>query len=187
MFMRDVRLFLILAGTVLVLVSCENGGTTDPAGQAKTIEDLVVRSNEISGWGFAGNAWTASTVSDLTRWIDGKAEIFQRHGFVEAAHREYQGTVNNASTQLQLSVYDQGSQANALALYGDQDLGFSGALDWKSGAGQGAHYVRYSLSQALAFYRGKYFVLLEINSGTDESLNVLKQFALNVDGKIGNG
>jgi len=70
-------------------------------------------------------------------------------------------------------------------LYEDPDLGLSGAIAWTNGAGDAAHYIRYGgLAQTLAFYKDKYFVSLEIDYDTEESLNILKQFALNIDGNI---
>ena len=69
--------------------------------------------------------------------------------------------------------------------YEDSDIGLSGATTWIDGTGEEAHYVRYGgLSQVLTFYRSSYFVYLEMNYDTYESLDNLKQFALNVDGKI---
>lgn len=182
---------LIVLPVVLALCAagCKKDADTSLSGSSsKTISDYVVRNNEIAGWTYAGSSWTAGNISELTTFIDGLAEIYRRHGFVEAAHREYLGTVNNSQVQLRLTVYNQGSRSNAVNLYSDADLGFGGALDWSSGAGEAAHYVRNAgLSQALSFYRGVFFVSLDIATDSDESLNILKQFALNVDGKIKNG
>ncbi|MDP6777154.1 MAG: hypothetical protein QGI83_10355 [Candidatus Latescibacteria bacterium] len=149
-----------------------------------SIEDLLVKNNEITGWAYSGTGWTANSISDLTIYINGLADIYQRHGFREAAHQTYRGSVGNADHQLGLTVYDLGNETNAQATYGDPDLGMSAATGWTAGAGTAAQYVRYGgFSQVLAFYRGAYFVHLEINDDTEESLNILKQFALNVDGK----
>ena len=127
----------------------------------------------------------ANNVSELTTYINGAAEIYQRHGFVEAAHQQYQGKVDNANRQLRIYVYNQGNESNAKALYEDPDLGLSGAIAWTNGAGDAAHNIRYGgLAQTLAFYKDKYFVSLEIDYDTEESLNILKQFALNIDGNI---
>lgn len=180
---------LISVALALILTSgCKKNSGTDPSGTTDAIEALLVRNNEIAGWSFSGSQWVASSISELTTYIDGMADIYQRHGFVEAAHQDYQGSVNSRSTTLRLTVYNQGASANAADLYNDTDLGFSGAIDWPGGAGEAAHYVRNAgLSQLLGFRRGAYFVLLEIGADTDESLNVLKTFALNVDGKIQNG
>jgi len=177
-------LVLVCVSLCLFIASCKKETTTEPV----TIDALIVRNNEIAGWSFTGSPWTASTVAELTTYIDGMADVYQRHGFVEAVHQDYRGTVNSVTVQLRLTVYDQGAEISAAAVFAEPALGYGGALDWKGGAGQAAHYVRNGgLSQALAFYRGRHFVTLEINADTDESLTILQQFALNVDGKIKNG
>jgi hypothetical protein len=177
-----------LALILIAMFSCSKDSSTDQGTTAKTIDALTVKNNEIAGWSYSGQAWIANNLSELTTHIDGQAEVYRRHGFIEAAHQEYSGSVNNSQVLLKLTVYNQGSEANALALYNDADLGFTGAIDWTAGAGQASHYVRNGgLSQVLSFYRNGYLAYLEIGTDTDESLNILKQFALNVDGKIKNG
>lgn len=164
-----------------------NKDTSSPEA-VKSIDAYLVRNNEIAGWTYAGSSWVANNVSELTTYIDGMADTYQRHGFVEAAHQDYQGSVNSKSATLRLTVYNQSTKPNASALYADPALGFLGAIDWTGGAGDASHYARYSgLSQVLSFYRNGYYVSLEMNTDTEESLNVLKQFALNVDGKLKNG
>jgi len=149
------------------------------------IGDLLVRDNEITGWSHSGSGWEARSISELTVYINGLAEIYQRHGFEEGAHQSYEGTIDGGSRVLELTAYDVGSEENARALFEDPDLGLSGATPWAGGAGEEAQYVRYGgFSQALTFYRGAYFIFLGLNYDTEESLNILKQFALNVDGKL---
>ncbi len=148
-------------------------------------ENLLVENNEIAGWSHTDSRWVANNFEELTVQINGMAEIYKKHGFVDAAHQTYIGTIENTERQLSLTIFNQGNESNALATYEDPDIGVSDAVDWNEGAGQAAHYIRYSgLSQAMTFYRGQYFVYLVINCDTDESLNVLKEFALTVDAKI---
>jgi hypothetical protein len=175
---------------LLILAAAFQACKKDSAGPdpVKAIDAFLVRNNEIAGWTYTGSGWIANNVSELTTYIDGMADTYQRHGFVEAAHQDYQGSVNSKSATLRLSVYNQSTKTNASALYADPALGFVGAIDWTGGAGDASHYARYSgLSQVLSFYRNGYYVSLEMNTDTEESLNVLKQFALNVDGKLKNG
>jgi hypothetical protein len=178
--------FVLVAATsvLLALASCSDKQTTG-GGDLVAIEDLLVRNNEITGWTYQGSGWTASSISELTVYINGLAEVFERHGFVEASFRAYQGTIDDGTRTLELTVYNQGTTANAQDTFDDPDTGMSGATTWTDGPGDAAHYVRFGgLSQALAFYHGPYFVQLRLNYDTEESLNILKQFALNVDGKI---
>jgi hypothetical protein len=174
---------LVAVTVVFAGLSCGSGSDGDD--DTLIIEDLLVRNNEITGWTYSGSGWTAGSISELTIYIDGKAEVYQRHGFVEAAYQAYQGSIASGTRTIALSVFNQGSAAGAIDTFNDPDVGLTGATAWPDGAGDAAHYVRYGgLSQALSFYRDQYFVLLEVNYDTDETLNIIKQFALNVDGKI---
>jgi hypothetical protein len=164
-------------------LQCEKNATESE--QILSIEDLLVDNNEITGWSYDGANWLASNISELTTYINGAAEIYQRHGFIEATHQTYRGKIDNADRQLKLTIYNQSDESQAKDTYDDPDIGLVGAINWNDGAGQEAHYIRYSgLSQAMTFYRGRYFVHLEITYDTEESLNILKQFAWNIDGKI---
>lgn len=150
-----------------------------------TLEDLLVKNNEITGWSYGATSWTANNISELTTYIDGLADVFQRYGFVEAGHQSYEGQIDGQTRELKLTIYKQSTEQNAASLYQDPDLGMSNAINWENGAGTAAKYVRYGgLSQELAFLRGVYYVHLQMTYDTEESLNIVKQFALNVDGKI---
>jgi len=179
------KYLLILLGLIIFIgVGCEKSESNEDD-EVLTIEDLLVKDNEITGWSYAGVRWVANNITELTEFINGGAEIYQNHGFKEATQQSYNGTIENGTRTMQLFIYDMNTNENAKAVYDDPNLGLSGATDWLDGAGVEAHYVRFGgLSQKLSFYRDKYFVLIDINFDTDESLNIVKQFALNVDGKI---
>lgn len=180
--MKAVILILALL-LMMFFLTCHKSATKQ--NELIAIEDALVKNNEIAGWTYAGQRWVANNVSELTTYIDGLAEIYQRHGFVEAASQSYQGKIDGANRTLRLTVYNQGSEGNARALFNDPDLGLTGGLVWTNGAGKESRYLRFGgLSQIMAFYRNSYFVYLEMNYDTEESLNILKQFALNVDQKI---
>jgi len=179
-------ILLLVLGTGCDKKEDNNDDNGNSGGTVLTIEDLLIKDNEITGWPYSGVGWTANNITELTEQINGGAEIYQKHGFKEAAHQSYSGTIDNGTRTLELTVYNQDSDANAKATYEDPDLGMTGATPWDDGAaGTAAQYVRFGgLSQKLVFYKGAYYVLIEINYDTEESLNIIKQFALNVDGKI---
>jgi hypothetical protein len=183
------RLMLLLPVLPLLFCACKKESTTDPSTSKKAIDALLVKNGEISGWSYGGSAWVANNISELTTYIDGAADTYQRHGFVEAAHQEYAGSIGSSGAQIKITVYNQGSAVNSAALYADPALGFTGAVEWTGGAGDAAHYVRINgVAQMLSFHRNGYYVYLELlNVDTDQSLNVLKGFASNIDGKIKNG
>jgi len=180
---KQIFTIILLLLVASILLSCEKSNSNnDP----KTIEDLLIKDKEIIGWTYFGAGWVAYNITEIMKQIDGAIVVYQRYSNdIEAAYQAYDGTVNNTRCQLRLYIYDMGDSAYAKGVYNDPDIGLSGAIDWQGGAGTAAHYVRNNgLSQMLSFYNKSYFVLLDIGVDTEESLNILKQFALNVDGKI---
>jgi len=161
--------------------------TKDPGNNtALTIEDMLVKNNEITGWVYSGSGWIANNGSELTQQINGGSELYIKYGFIEAASQLYQGTIDDIGCEIGLTVYNQGTAGNAVALFEDPDLGLTSALNWTDNpAGTVAKYIRYSgVSQVLCFYRSSYLVYLTMSFDTEESLSILKQFAYNVDEKV---
>jgi hypothetical protein len=185
--MKIFKLIVICIAIMLFFDGCKKNSTDSNNSQTKTITERLTQNGEIAGWTFSGSGWTAYNITDLTTYIDGAAPLYQRHGFIEAAYQKYQGSINGANATIDITIYNQGTSANTLALYNDTDTGFNGAIDWTSTghAGDAAHYIRSgNLSQKLAFYRNGYYVYVDIDLNTNESLNIIQQFALNIDGKI---
>jgi uncharacterized protein (DUF1330 family) len=177
------KLNLIIAFVaVLGFIECEKSTSSS---EILTIEDLLTQSSEITGWSYSGTGWTASSMTELTEYINGMAETYDKYGFQQAAQQSYSGTIDNGSRTIQIIIYDLGSEDNAKDLYDDPDLGLSSATVWSGGAGTEAHYVQYGgLSEVLTFYKDVYFVYMQIDYDSDETLSILKQFALNISGKI---
>jgi hypothetical protein len=153
---------------------------------AMSIEDMLVKNNEITGWAYSGAGWVASSGSELTHYIDGGSEFFIKHGFIEASNQDYTGNVNNINAQLTVRILNQGTADNAIALFEDPDLQLSSALVWSDNpAGTEARYIRNAgFSQVMYFYRSKYVIMIDIDTDSEESLSIIKQFAYNVDAKI---
>lgn len=176
------RVYVLLLLLVITLpVSCSKS-TSEP--ETLSIEDLLVRNNELAGWTYGDRRWVARNATELFAEINGAGDVNIRNGFQEGASQNYEGVINNAPVTLTLTIFDQTNNANAGTVYEDPDTGMGGAVPWADGAGEEAHYLSAQHATTLTFYRAKYYVLLNIGSGLDEALNVLKQFALNVDGKI---
>ncbi|MCP4634589.1 MAG: hypothetical protein GY855_16800 [candidate division Zixibacteria bacterium] len=179
------RLTPTIALILLILfgMACSKKKSADPD-VVISIEDLLVENNEITGWTYSLTNWVANNYTELLNNINGLAPIYQRHGFVEAAHQSYEGSIGSGTREIQITIYNMDSESNASDTYDDPDVGLSGAIDWADGAGVRAHYVRHGGYQVLTFYSSSYFVYIGLDYDTDESLNIIKQFALNIDGKI---
>jgi hypothetical protein len=179
------RIMKLASMAVMLILSA---GCTKDTGNNNTltIEDMLVKNNEITGWMYTGTSWIANNGSELTQQIDGGAELYIKYGFTEAAFQAYQGNIDNINCEIELTIYNLGTADNAVTLFEDPDLGLTSALTWSDNpAGTAAKYNRYSgISQVLCFYRGNYLINLNMSFDTEESLNILKQFAYNVDEKV---
>jgi hypothetical protein len=178
------RLYIPLVLIVLPIIAACSKSTSEP--ETLTIEDLLVRNSELAGWVYGDRRWVARNFTELYGAIDGAGDVMNRYGFREAASQNYNGTVNDAPCVVTLMVFDQTTDENAGNLYDDPDTGMSDAIPWPDGAGEDAQYkINEGFSAKVTFYRSNYYVDLDIfNGGSEEGLNILKQFALNVDGKI---
>jgi hypothetical protein len=174
----------ILIVLLALALACSEKSSTGSGG-AVDIEDLLVRNNEITGWTYSDAGWVARNSEQLYAQINGAGVPYVRdYGFVEGAGQEYEGTIDSATRELEIWVFDLGTESNAKGAYDDPQLRPSGVTPWTDGAGQEAYYKRFGLSQKMSFYRGPYIAILDMAYDTDESLNIIKQFALNIDGKI---
>jgi hypothetical protein len=179
MFQHNIFWILLLCAG---LCTCDKKNSTGT--EIITIEDLLIKDNEISGWSLAGNFWQASSTTDLTIYIDGAAELFQRHGFIEAVNQEYQGTIEESSESITVRIFDQASKDNAGSLFTEYVRDTSNPETWTE-AGDEAIIVRYDLSRQIVFKKDKYFIYMEVSSSLETALDILKSFARNVDRKIG--
>lgn len=177
----------IAAFTVLLILGCAKSDS--PSGPvAASITDLLPRDNEISGWprkGGAGASWRATSASELQATIDGGAEIFTNHGFVEAAMQSYTGTVNTQSgVDCDIQIYDQATTVQAAAVFEDPNMIYPAPITPESPPSAMAQIRKDIFSHTMKFVKGRYFVQLTILSADDKAQPVLEMFANNVAAKI---
>ena len=178
--MRFRMLFPVMAA--LSIIACSKKNATNP--EVVSVEDLMVKNNEISGWNRVGEGWVASSESDLFNHIDGGAPLYTRHGFVEAADQGYSGKVLQDPVTVDLMVFDQGNSTNAQELFNEVSLSLTNSETWQSVNLKEAKIERFPLSITIIGWKSKYYASLTITSNLNESLEVLKTFADNVGSKI---
>jgi len=178
--MKSAKMCLLYIFMITLFCSKENSTVSRPV----TPEDLLVKDGEISGWQRTGDSWTAGSSSELSTYINGEEPLYTRHGFVEAAMQQYNGTVLNNSVTISIRIFDQGNSSNARSLFDEIILLLVNPIDWSPGAGNEAKIERLPLTQRILFYKSDYLVSLTITSYLDEALEVLKTFANNLDSKI---
>ncbi|MBN2103289.1 hypothetical protein JW835_04525 [bacterium] len=173
-------------GLMIILLSigfnaCDKKST---APETLTIEDLLVKDNEISGWSKTGEFWLAGSSTDLYTYIDGAADLYNIHGFVEAVSQTYEGPIEGITSWITINIFDQGSQDNAEALFLQYiDENMSNPELWQE-VGEGARIQRYDLATQIVFKKSKYFIYLEVGSSLEKALDILKSFARNIELKI---
>ena len=180
----------ILCGFCLTISSCEeeespNGGNGNPS--LAVPADFLPTNEDIDGWDTSGEMIEMQDGPELTDVINGGAEIYIEHGFVEGVHQNYTGTIQGLNKQLTIKIYDMGNSDDCTALFSDSriippvnspmNFGDEGRLD------EGLLFA-YNLE----FRSGKYYVRLELDkSGVEsEALSVIQIFASEVEYNISN-
>jgi hypothetical protein len=173
---------LLLIVIALASVQCSKKNTAGP--NLASVEDLIIKDNEISGWRRVSEGWVAGDYQALYAKIDGGAEIYDKHGFLEGAYQDYSGYVLQDSVTVELKVYDQGKSSNLPELFAELIPRLSSTETWQTDRFQEAKIERLPLLTTIYAWKSKYFVYAAITSNTSEALEVLKTFASNVGSKI---
>jgi hypothetical protein len=181
--MNTMKKTLFYLGLLVLAVSfCSKKQTTE--NQAAGVEDLLPKSDEISGWKWSGNTWRASSSGELNGAIDGEESVYTQRGFVEAAMREYGGKVSNTSCNVEMRIFDQGSAANAKSVFDHIGSQLHNPSGWNPPGASEGKIEKMWISQKIIFLDGRHFIQLTITSSLNEALDVLKTFAGNAADKI---
>lgn len=172
----------IAFGLSLILIQCSKKNATNP--EIATVEDLIIKNNEISGWQWSGSSWTAKNETELMEHIDGAAPLYIKHGFVEGAGQSYQGNIQGNTATVILLIFDQGNASNAKNVFDEVVPTLSGGESWQMSSLQEAKIERLPLAQTIVGWKGNYYIKLTIDLNLNEALEVLKTFANNVGNKI---
>ena len=170
-----ITLLIIIGG---LCVSCDEDD--DPSASIVVPSDFLPKDGDIEGWE-KGETREADDYTSLYDIIDGGAEIYIDHGFVEGVHQNYNGSILSNNLTLELIIYDMGDTTGAYDIFHDayvtppshspQDFGDEGRLN------EGLLSV-----YAIDFRKDKYYVKLSLmKAGIEtESLQMLRLFASTV-------
>ncbi len=86
-------------------------------------------------WARDGVPQSAYTIEELAQIIDGGAFLFEQHGFVAAVFENYTGEIEGEPAAATVSIYNQGTAANAEALFNDPNSGSGDPLPGWIGSG----------------------------------------------------
>jgi hypothetical protein len=174
--------FFITIILILTLTQCSKKKSTNP--EPATVEDLMIKNNEISGWLKSGAGWFANGESELTTFIDGAAPEYIQNGFIEGSEQSYQGTIKLESVTLLLRIFDQGNETHTKNIFDILSSRLSSAEQLQLEYVQESRLERLPLAQTLLARKSKYLIKLTIESNYDEATTVLKIFLQNMASKI---
>lgn len=166
---------MLLAALALCPVSCDK--SADPGAGADPV-DMLPMDNDISGFTRKGAPAVMTDAQSIYDAIDGAAEKYIELGFVEGVFQKY----GNGSTDLDVAVFNQGTHANALSVVTEfypssPEVLLSGTetliADHGLTAGYSVHYVK-----------GLIYLRVDTREKNDFTLNMAKQFCLNIGSKI---
>jgi hypothetical protein len=174
---------LLCASLILVaFFVCKKNDDNNPP--VKDVIDLLPVDNEISGWTKSSALQIAENATQLFDLIDGEGQPYVDDGFVKYAIQKYSGDISGTPVTLKLRIADMVDTANACKIYNDVATGTEVAwtdqapgVEARIDAVPGYYY-------RIDFWDDKFHVWVEINDGTDPSLNIAKLFALNISQAI---
>jgi len=168
---------LLLSGCTEKKDSSQNSGALQPA-------DLLPALGAFTGW-TKGDFAQMDNYTELYAVIDGGAEIYVQHGFVEGVKQVYNGSISGSAADLDLYVYDQGSETNCAALLDETEIIPNAMTAWNTG---NAKVEEAYLDETLPFdiviklRADRFYVQVRVDKGNDDAAakNVAQSFALAV-------
>jgi hypothetical protein len=165
-------LFLV---PLLFTLSCDK--SANPGAGADPV-DMLPLDNDISGFTRKGAPAVMTDAQSIYAAIDGAAEKYIELGFVEGVFQKY----GNGSTDLDVAIFNHGSNANATAVLEEfyptsPEVLLSGTetmvVDHGLSTGYSVHYVKAGV-----------YLRIDTREKTEFTLNMAKQFCLNIGSKI---
>lgn len=169
---------LSLAAFLITLCA---GCSEDNPQQAATLRpaDLLPASGEISGWD-KGDFVEMDDDAALLDEINGGAEIYIQHGFVEGVIQDYEGTIGGEAAILTLWIFDQGSASNAEDLFGEEGLNLGNLTPWEAGDEAVIDMALFHITIHLRADRFYVRVVIDKNDDEVAALATAQDFALSV-------
>ncbi len=164
-------LFLVFLGC---RKSVDSGAGADPA-------DLLPANDDISGFQKKGSPAIMTDYQSIMDAIDGAAQKFIDYGFIEGVQQLY----SNGSIDIDVHILNQGTKQNAEQIF----IEFKPSSPEEISSGDGGLpwvLIEHALltGYSLNYQQGNIYMEIIASEKTTFALNMLKQFYLNIDGKI---
>jgi len=154
--------------------SVEPGAASDPG-------DLLPGNNDISGFMRKGNSAIMTDYQTIMDAIDGAAQKFIDYGFIEGVNQLY----SNGTVDIDVRIMNHGTKDNANKIF--MEFYPSSPEVLYKGADGGTVVVEHALltGYSLSYVRDNvYMEIVSTSEKTPFTLNTLKQFYWNIDGKL---
>jgi hypothetical protein len=126
----------LVAACVLLLAAALAGAGSTARADCAAIDPLSLLPPEgACDWARDGVPQSAHTLEELAQIIDGGAFLFGQYGFVAAVFGNYAGEIGGEPAAVTVSIFNQGTAANAEALYTDPNSGSGDPLPGWVGSG----------------------------------------------------
>jgi hypothetical protein len=164
--MRSFSKLLVCAGLVLLVV---HPGMTQACDGIDPLS-LVPDNGMCPGVTRDGETLTAYTIPELQDLINGGYEVFANHGFVAMALQNYLIDIGGSPAVSSLYLYNQGTSANAEALYDELASGsWEAVSDW---GGSGEARVKTALfSITFEFHEACFYGSIVVMSLDDQAVS----------------
>jgi hypothetical protein len=143
--------------------------------------DLLPVNDDISGFQKKGSPAIMTDYQSIMDAIDGAAQKYIDYGFIEGVQQLY----SNGSIDIDVHILNQGTEYNAEQIF--IEFKPSSPEEISSGEGGLPHVlIEHALltGYSLFYQQGNIFMEIIASEKTTFALNMLKQFYLNIDGKI---
>jgi hypothetical protein len=163
----------LLYGLILLGLACPT-----PTGP-QDLKGLIPADNEVTGWTRSGGLDSAKTSTELTALLDSLAQPYIDNGFRGFCRQRFFGTLAGRSTTLELRVADMGDTTHARSVFAA--LAATGQTPWTGdNPGAAARIRQDSVTCAVDFHSGGFYVWLSVDTGSIAALNVARFTALKV-------
>ena len=167
--------FLIFLIFILFLAVCRK---SVGIGAVAVPGDLLPKKDDISGFKEKGSTVTMNDKKSIAEAIDGAVEKYTGNGFIEGVQQFY----SNGAFDVDIHIFNYVNNDNARAVYDD----FYPSTPDVLSQGIVNAVIEQGLNEAYVLYYVKENIYMELIAyeKSDFSLSILKQFYLNIDGKI---
>jgi hypothetical protein len=159
-----------VAALVLLLAATLAGAGPAARADCAAVDPLsLLPPDGACDWARDGAPQSAYTIEELAQIIDGGAFLFEQHGFVAAVFQNYAGEIAGEPAAVTVSIFNQGTAANAEALYDDPNSGSGDPFPGWIGSGAARYRAAFGFFTC-EFWEACFYGSIMFTAGGDAAL-----------------